>query len=62
MFEKVIKRLSATIAGVIVFVLLSGMYLSFKGFQADENGNFVLVKQAVAKDEEAKVMNQDLSV
>ena len=55
MFEKVIKRLSATIAGVIVFVLLSGMYLSFKGFQADENGNFVLVKQAVAKDEEAKV-------
>lgn len=54
MFEKVIKRLSATIAGAIVFILLSGMYLSFKGFQVDENGDFVLVKQAVAKDGEVK--------
>ena len=40
MFEKVVKRISATVAGCIVFILISGMYLSFKGFQVDENGNF----------------------
>ena len=50
MFEKVIKRISAIIAGCVLFVLVSGMYLSFKGFQVDENGNFVLMKQAVAKE------------
>lgn len=54
MFEKVIKRISATVAGAIVFMLLSGMYLSFKGFQVDENGNVVLMKQAVAKDNNAQ--------
>ena len=52
MFEKVIKRLSATVAAVIVFILISGMYLSFKGFQVDEKGNFVLVREAVAKDDD----------
>ena len=54
MFEKVIKRISATVAGAVVFMLLSGMYLSFKGFQVDENGNVVLMKQAVAKDNNAQ--------
>ena len=50
MFEKVIKRISATVAGIIVFALVCGMYLSMKGFEMDSNGNFVLVKRAVAKD------------
>ena len=54
MFEKVVKRISATVAGCIVFILISGMYLSFKGFQVDENGNFVLVKQAQAKENSAE--------
>ena len=48
MFEKVIKRISATIAGLIVFVLVSGMYLSSKGFYMDDNGNIVLMNQANA--------------
>ena len=51
MFEKVIKRISATLAGCIVFIIASGMYLSAKGFQIDENGNIILMNQAVAKDE-----------
>lgn len=55
MFEKIIKRLSATVAGVIVFILASGMYLSMKGFQQDENGNFVLVKKAVAEETQQEV-------
>ena len=55
MFEKVIKRISATVAGCIVFVLVSGMYLSAKGFQVDDNGNFVLMNQASAKDVEEQV-------
>ncbi len=48
MFEKIIKRVSATVAGGIVFILVSGMYLSAKGFQVDDNGNFVLMNQAIA--------------
>lgn len=55
MFEKVIKRISAVVAGCIVFILVGGMYLSAKGFQVDENGNFVLMNQANAKDVEEKV-------
>lgn len=51
MFEKIIRSVSAVVAGVVVFALASGVYLSAKGFQADEDGNFVLMKQAVAKEE-----------
>lgn len=55
MFEKVVKRISATIAGCIVFILAGGMYLSSKGFQVDDNGNFVLMNQANASDIEEQV-------
>ena len=55
MFEKVIKRISATVAGCIVFILVSGMYLSVKGFQVDDNGNFVLMNQAKAEDVDEQV-------
>lgn len=55
MFEKIIKRISAIVAGVVVFALAGGMYLSMKGFQSDENGNFVLIKHAVAQDTQTEV-------
>lgn len=47
-FEKIISNLSATIAGIAVFVIASGMYLSFKGFVLTEAGQIVLVKNANA--------------
>jgi protein-disulfide isomerase len=50
MFEKIIKKISATVAGVIVFALVAGMYLSLKGFQINEEGKVVLVRQASAKE------------
>ena len=59
MFENVIKKISAIVAGVAVFVIVSGIYLSSKGFEFDEKvGSFVLVKQAVA--EENKVEPKDI--
>ena len=61
MFEKVIRRISATVAGIIIFALVCGMYLSMKGFQSDENGNFVLVKQAVADDVKPEVKDIPLN-
>ena len=51
MFEQVIKKISAFVASVVVFGLAAGLYLGAKGFELDENGNFVLVRPANAADE-----------
>ena len=59
MLENVIKKVSAIVAGVIVFMLLGGVYLSSKGFIVDENtGSIVLVKPAVA--EETAMAKKDI--
>lgn len=50
MFEKIIKNLSATIAAVVVFFIVGGMYLSGKGFVMQDNGEIVLVPSAVAQE------------
>lgn len=47
-FEDTIKKISATIAGLFIFLLASGMYLSFKGFVIGADGYPVLVKSAQA--------------
>ena len=49
-FEEIIKKISAFIASFVVFFLAAGMYLSFKGFVMQENGQIVLVNHAVAKE------------
>ena len=51
MFEQDIKKISALVASVVVFGLAAGLYLGAKGFELDENGNFVLVRSANAADE-----------
>lgn len=49
-FETVVKRTSALVAGVVVFLIAAGMYLSFKGFVMDPEGKITLVKNAYAAD------------
>lgn len=49
-FEDFIKNISSTIAGLAVFLLAAGMYLTAKGFVMDGNGNIVLVSQAQAQE------------
>lgn len=48
-FEKIVKTISAWAAGLAVFFLASGYYLSAKGFVSDGQGGFVLMRQAQAK-------------
>ena len=55
-FEKIIKTLSSSVAGFAIFVLASGMYLSFKGYDIKENGEIVLSENIIAKN---KVINLD---
>ena len=47
-FENIIKKVSSFIAAFIVFFIAAGMYLSWKGFVMQSNGQIVLVKQAQA--------------
>lgn len=47
-FENIIKKTSATVASIVVFLIASGMYLSAKGFVFNPNGTIVLVKGANA--------------
>lgn len=47
-FEDIIKRVSGLIAGLFIFFVAAGMYLSFKGFIMNSNGQLVLVNQAQA--------------
>lgn len=51
MLEQIIRKISATVAGIVVFALAGGLYLGAKGFALDENGNFVLVRSAEAAGE-----------
>lgn len=53
MFEKVVKKFSAFVAGVVVYVIAGGLYLGAKGFVTDETGNIMLMSQAHAKTEDA---------
>ena len=47
-FENIIKKISALVASVVVFVLTLGMYLSFKGFVFYPDGRIELVAPANA--------------
>ena len=47
-FENIIKKTSAIIAGLVVFFMSAGMYLSVKGFDMAPNGEIVLMSQANA--------------
>lgn len=49
-FENIIKKISAIIAGVVVFFISGGMYLSLKGFEVNNNGEIVLVRAANAQE------------
>ena len=51
-FEKIIGKISRTIAALIVFLIAANFYLSFKGF-GWVNGELVLVSEAQAKDNSA---------
>lgn len=61
MFEKVIKKISAIIAGCVIFLIAGGMYLSAKGFQINDAGEFVLVKNAVANEDESEIKEVPLN-
>lgn len=47
-FEDTIKRLSAFIAGMFMFMIAAGFYLNMKGFGFDADGRLVLIKTAGA--------------
>ena len=47
-FEQIIKKISAMVAGIIVFLLAGGFYLQLKGFEPDQEKGFVLAKAANA--------------
>ncbi len=51
-FEQIIKKVSATVSAIAVFLMVGFLYLNAKGFDWDENGNFVLVNQAMAAENE----------
>jgi len=46
--EIVIRKISAFIAGVAVYVVVAAFYLGVKGFVIDDAGNIVLAKPAMA--------------
>ncbi len=52
-FEQIIKKISATISGIVVFLMAGFFYLNAKGFDWDEQGNFILMNQAIAAENEA---------
>lgn len=52
-FEDIIKKISGFIAGFFIFFIAAGMYLSFKGFVMNSDGQLVLVNQAQAASTEA---------
>ncbi len=59
-FTKFIKTISATLAGIAVFLMASGMYLSSKGFEILPSGEIVLVKTAQAAQD--KTIAPDVSL
>lgn len=46
--ENFIKKCSSLIAGLVVFFLAFGMYMSFKGYVLNPDGSIVLIKDAQA--------------
>lgn len=48
--EQIIKKISALAASLVIFFMASGMYLSFKGFNFNDKGELVLMRQAYAQD------------
>lgn len=53
-FEKIIRTLSAYLAGFVVFLLAGGFYLQSKGFEPDGNMGFVLTRNANASETQVK--------
>lgn len=49
-FEQIIKTISGFVAGVVVFFLAGGVYLSNKGFVFQDDGSIVLIANAAAQD------------
>ena len=47
-FEDTIKKISGTIAGLIIFFIAAGMYLNLKGFIMSPDGRPVLMQAAQA--------------
>lgn len=54
-FEEIIRTISNWVAGVAVFLIAAGMYLSAKGFVMGPDGVPVLVKNAQAQDNTTEV-------
>jgi len=54
-FDETIKKISAIVASVVVFLLASGTYLSFKGFVVRQDGQIVLMTPALAAEEAGPV-------
>lgn len=52
--EKFIKRISASIAGIVVFLLACSFYLSMKGFVYDDEGKGFVLQQAYAGETQPK--------
>ena len=49
-FEQIIKTFSASVAGILVYLLAGGFYLQSKGFVSDPEGGFVLANNAYASE------------
>ena len=47
-FEDIVKKISGTIAGLIIFFIAAGMYLNLKGFIMSPDGRPVLMQTAQA--------------
>ncbi len=52
-FENVIKKISSIVSGIVVFMIVGGFYLNSKGFEVDDKGNIVLVRDAIASEKVA---------
>ena len=56
-FEDIVRTISSWVAGVAVFLIASGIYLSSKGFVMGPDGVPVLMKTAQAGEKEVKINN-----
>ena len=54
-FEEIIRTISSWVAGVAVFLIAAGIYLSAKGFVMGPDGVPVLVKNAQAEDNTVEI-------
>ena len=51
-FEQIVKNISSIFSGVLIFLMAATFYMSAKGFEINENGDIVLVKQAMAVEQD----------